>query len=199
MKSKLKIFYSLIAILLFTFSCKNENNKTSIKFKKECVELNNKGMRFYLNKEVDSTIFYLEKSIECDPNYTRGKTNLITILAENKKYHRASKLSKEVYEITKSPFDLIRYASFEEILEKENFKTLYEKAFIELKAIEKENPEDLNILVLIIPLEVKLEKIDTREATEKINNFRKKYINKNEFHKNRILDSLIKDLLINNK
>lgn len=80
---KLKSIYLISLLLLVLQGCNQPN------YKKEAIELNNKGTQFYLKHEKDSALLYFTLAAEKNPQYQIALQNKVNALISLQQYEQA--------------------------------------------------------------------------------------------------------------
>lgn len=75
-----------IAIICITIGCKSKNSHFS---KKACLNYNNKYVEFASRNQIDSALFYVNKSIKCDKSNDFYKLEKVNLLVNNMNYENA--------------------------------------------------------------------------------------------------------------
>jgi len=91
MANYLKILFSLILLIAAINSCKIQSSNKIIIPPKECIELNNKGVKYLMkysddDKQIDTAINLLSEAVKCDTTYLTGYMNLANAYDRKKSY-----------------------------------------------------------------------------------------------------------------
>lgn len=93
MPNYLKLCFSFIMLIGAVNSCKSQSSNKIIIPPKECIELNNKGMKclmdypMYGKKGLDSAIDLLNEAVKCDTTYFIAYSNLAIAYDRKKDYN----------------------------------------------------------------------------------------------------------------
>ena len=121
-----------IVIICITIGCKSKNSHFS---KKTCLSYNNKYVEFASRNQVDSALFYVNKSIKCDKSNNFYKLEKVNLLVNNMEYENASNYLDELISNNNPVYKMFKGALLLKIQKNEDAYSILKEAHNEFNNI----------------------------------------------------------------